>query len=142
MSKRKKMRWEVVNDRFYLQLLNHKDVDVRQLRNLLRNVVTSSANWRKNINFNQRAAKAFREWFLDPSLPLPGYAYALLSNWFKTSLEFVRESPRGKAALDFWKVMFCAVPERRLTNPKRNDKILRHEFRLWWTKQSKCQGDC
>ncbi|MFC1738661.1 hypothetical protein ACFL1G_06400 [Planctomycetota bacterium] len=141
--KHKKLKWKrVQKDRFDLQLLNPKEANVRQLRKLLRNVEISSANWRKNMNFNQRATKAFREWFLKPNLPLPGYSYALLSNWFKTSLKFIRESPRGQAALEFWKVMFCAVPERRLTEPKRNDKIKDNEFSLWWDKQQKYQKDC
>ena len=143
--KYKKLKWKrVQKDRFDLQLLNPKDANVRQLRKLLRNVEISSANWRKNMNFNQRATKAFREWFREPSLPLPGYAYALLSNWFTTSLKWVRESPRGQAALEFWKALFCAVPPdgRRLTNPKGNDKILLREFHLWWKKQEKCQKDC
>lgn len=141
--KHKKLKWKrVQKDRFNLQLLNPKDANIRQLRKLLRNVEISSANWRKNMNFNQIATKAFREWFLKPNLPLPGYAYALLSNWFKTSLKFIRESPRGQAALEFWKVMFCAVPERRLTKPKKNDKILLQRFELWWIEQQKCQKDC
>lgn len=141
--KHKKLKWErAQKDRFDLQFVNPKDANVRQLRKLLRNVEISSANWRKNMNFNQRATKAFREWFFKPNFPLPGYAYALLSNWFKTSLKFIRESPRGQAALEFWKVMFCAVPERRLTYSKRDDKIIPQEFLLWWKKQEKCQKDC
>ena len=141
--KQKKLKWErSQKDNFDLQLLNLEDADIRQLRKLLRNVEISSANWRKNINFNQRSSKAFREWFLKPNSPLPGYAYALLSNWFKTSLNFIRESPRGQAALEFWKVMFCAVPERRLTYSKKGYKITSQEFLLWWKKQEKCQKDC
>lgn len=141
-KKFEKLKWERVNGSFDLRLLNPKDVNVRQLKKLLHSVETSSANWRRNINFNKRASKAFREWFREPSLPLPGYTYALLNNWFLTSLKFVRESPRGQAALKLWDALFCYTPVRRLTNPKRNDKILSYEFKLWWTKQQTCQKDC
>lgn len=145
MAKRSaKLKWKRVKHGFDLQVLNPKDINVNELRKLLLNVETSSANWRKDMHFDQRASKVFREWFSCPSMPLPTYAYAKLSNWFLTHLEWVRESPRGRAALELWKVLFCAVPnlENRLTDTKKNYKILQGEFDLWWTKQQTCQKDC
>ena len=143
-KKFKKLKWERVGDGFDLKVKKPELVHIGRLIKLLTDVEVSSANWRKNMRFNQRASKALCKWFREPSLPLPGYAYALLSNWFTTSLKWVRESPRGQAALKLWEAMFCAVPEkkRRLTDPKRNDKIVSHEFKLWWMKQQKCQKDC
>lgn len=142
--KHKKLKWEQVDDSFDLKATNVGKEDIERFRKLLTTVEVSSANWRKNMRFNQRASKALREWFREPNLPLPGYAYALLSNWFTTSLKWVRESPRGQAALELWEVMFCAVPkpEGRLTKPRSNDKILSNKFKLWWMKQQKCQKDC
>jgi len=144
--KHKKLKWErVQKDRFDLQLLNPEDANVRQLRKLLRNVEISSANWRKNMRFNQRASRAFRQWLDNPSLPLPAYAYALLSNWFLTRLKFIRESPRGQAALKLWSALFCEIPEipeGRLTDPELDYKILPEKFELWWPKQLRCQDDC
>ena len=139
MRKNKKLKWQRVNDSFDLVVKNPQAVDVGYFSELLKVVEASSANWRKNIRFNQRAAKAFCQWFCNPKASLPGYAYALLSNWFLTSLKFVRESPRSEAALEFWKALFCAVPEKRLTCPKSNYRIRLGEFALWWEKQAKCQ---
>jgi len=140
-----KLKWERVGDSFDLVVENPNSVDVYNLRRLLTIVEDSSANWRKNMRFNQRAAKAFRWWFYNPKAPLPGYAYALLSNWFLTRLKFIRESPRGQAALKLWSVLFCEIPkipEGRLTDPKLDYKILPEKFELWWPKQLRCQDDC
>jgi len=139
-----KLKWERVNDSFDLKVINSDEIDVNEFKKLLTTVEVSSANWRKDMRFNQKASEAFREWFRDASMALPGYAYALLSNWFLTSLEFVRESPRGQATLEFWKGLFCAVPQDRLTSPEsgENHKILPEKFALWWPKQEKCQEDC
>ncbi len=136
-----KLKWECVGNGYDLRVKNPETVDIAHLRKLLAEVEVSSANWRKNMCFNQRASKAFREWFRVPSGSLHAYAYCLLSNWFLTSLDFVRESPRGKAALKLWKAMFCDVPEKRLTDPKRNDVILPEVFNLWW-ENSKSQEYC
>lgn len=139
MNNFEKPIWEKIPGSYDLKVKNPQAVDVVNFSKLLKDVEDSSANWRKNIRFNQRAAKAFCQWFCNPKASLPGYAYALLSNWFLTSLKFVRKSPRGVAALKFWKAMFCAVPEKRLTCPKRNYKIRSGEFALWWEKQKDCQ---
>jgi hypothetical protein len=137
-----KLKWQHIGPNFDLALKNPESVNITSLHKLLKNVEESSANWRKDMHFNTRASEAFIDWLGAPSMPLPGYAYALLSNWFLTGLKFVRESPRGNAALEMWNNLFCAIPERRLTDPKRNDKIILHEFDLWWPKQQECQEDC
>ncbi len=144
-KKDKKLKWERIDDSFDLKLVNtdavHNDLK-RKLKELHKKVETSSANWRKDMHFNKKASDAFEKWFSDPSMPLPGYAYALLSNWFKTGLKFIVESPRGISALELWKSMFCAVPDNRLTDPKKDYKILLAKFNLWWPKQQDCQDDC
>jgi len=135
-----KIKWGRVDTSFDVVATNPESIDKGYFRRLLSEVETASANWRKDMHFNQRAYKAFEDWIVDPSRSLPEYAYAVLSNWFPTSLKFVRESPRGQAALRFCKVMFCAIPEKRLTDPKRDDKIKPEKFRMWWKKQQQCQG--
>ena len=136
-----KLKWGLMGQGFNLKLIYPRpdSVDLVTFAKLLTAVEDSSANWREDMHFNTRASDAFKEWFGDPSEPLPEYAYALLSNWFLTRLKFIRESPRGHAALAMWNALFCAVPEGRLTDPKRNDKVLPEVFGLWWDKQLKCQ---
>jgi hypothetical protein len=145
MKKHKKLKWQLINERYDLIVKNPEVVDVSHLANLFEVVEDGSANWRKNMRFNQRAAEAFRQWFCNPRAALPGYAYALLSNWFLTSLKFIRESPRGQAALKLWSALFCAIPEipeGRLTDPELDYKILPEKFKLWLLKQLRCQDDC
>jgi len=139
-KKGNKIKWERVSGSFDLVPSNPESVDKGYFQRLLTSVEDSSANWRKDMHFNQRAYKAFEDWIVNPSRSLPEYAYALLSNWFLTSLKFIRESPRGQAALRFWKVMFCAIPEKRLTDPKKDAKIKPEQFRMWWKKQEKSAG--
>lgn len=134
-----KIKWGRVGTSFDLVPANPESIDKGYFRRLLSEVETASANWRKDIHFNQRAYKAFEKWIVNPSRPLHGCAYALLSNWFLTSLKFVRESPRGQAALRFWEFLFCAIPQERITDPERNDKILQEKFRSWWNRQQECQ---
>jgi hypothetical protein len=134
-----KIKWRRVGTSFDLERMNEGSIDKDCFRRLLSGVETASANWRKGMHFNQRAYKAFEDWIEGRSDKLPGFAYALLSNWFLTSLKFIRESPRGQAALRFWKVLFCEIPQKRLTDPKRNDKILHERFQFWWDKQQECQ---
>jgi len=142
MGKCKKFIWQQVDNTFNLQVKNPEVIDKVHLKNLLRKVEYSSANWRKNMRFRHEASVAFEKWFDDFSSPLPAYAYALLSNWFTTSLSWVKESPRGIAALELWNTIFCAIPESRLTNPKRNTVIKKECFKLWWPRQQECQKNC
>jgi hypothetical protein len=140
MTKRsEKIKWEFAGADFDLIPANPESIDRNHFRKLLTDVETASANWRRNIHFNRKAYKAFEKWIANPDRPLQEFAYALLSNWFLTDLKFIKESPRGQAALRFWNSLFCAVPEERITNPERNDKILQEKFCLWWNKQQKCQ---
>jgi len=134
-----KIKWERVGTSFDLVRVKTGSIDKGCFRRLLSEVETASANWRKGMHFNQRAYKAFEDWIDEPSRPLPGFAYALLSNWFLTSLKFIRESPRGEAALRFWNRLFCVIPKERITDTKRDEKILHEKFRLWWDKQQKFQ---
>lgn len=134
------LQWEGASkfpDRFDLRLKNPENLDVDSFRQLFEAVEKADGVWPRH--FNTDAGKEFRRWLSDLNTPLQEQAYARLSNWFKTDKEYCRNSPLGQTAKEFWKAMFCAVPERRLTHPKRNYKILSDEFELWWDKQLKCQ---
>lgn len=132
----KKLKWERVDDSFDLSVLNPKDVDTRQFRKLLQNVERDYPDYKKP--FSSYASQMFHQWLDNPNQSLPGPSYALLSNWFLTASPASKKK-RAQHALGLWKALFGTIPTRRLTSPKRNDKILKEEFDLWWEKQVKCQ---
>lgn len=134
-------QWEKASelpDCFELQLTNPNAINVKNFQNLFKIVEEADGIWPRH--FNSVASTEFKRWFSNLNTPLQEQAYARLSNWFLTDKEICRNAPLGQAAKEFWKAMFCAVPERRLTDPKRDEKILSDEFKLWWPKQQKCQG--
>ncbi len=135
-----RLRWErasILEDCFDLQLKDPKDLDINRFRHLFEAVETSNGVWPPR--FNKDAIKEFRRWFSDLNTPLREQAYARLSNWFLTDKEFCRNSPLGQAALELWNILFCARPDIRLTYPKKDYKILRERFDLWWPRQLDCQ---
>lgn len=127
--KHKKLKWDQVSGCFDLKLKNNKDVDTEKLRKLLENVERNYPDYRKP--FSKRASKLFEMWLSNPKHPLPGAAYALLSNWFLTASSAGKKM-RAQHALSLWKALFNSIPTRRLTSPNRNYKILKEEFDLWW----------
>ncbi len=134
--KHKKLKWDKVSSCFDLKLKNYKDVDTKKLRKLLENAERNYPDYRKP--FSKKASELFERWFNETEQPLPGAAYALLSNWFLTGSSASKKT-RAQHTLNLWNALFCKIPERRLTNPKRNYKILKEEFDLWWPIQLKCQ---
>ena len=132
----RKLKWERVDNSFDLKVTNPNEVDVNKLKILL-TTVKDTKSWGRY--FNKHASQEFHRWLDDLDTPLKEQAYARLSNWFLCDMQFIRETDLAKAALELWKAMFCTIPERRLTDPKRDDKILRGEFDLWWPKQQECQ---
>jgi len=137
-----RLRWsraQLQSNRFDLQLKNPEALDTEHIRTLLQAVET--ADGKNPGGFNDDAAKEFRGWLDTRDRPLLEQAYALLSNWFLTDRECCRDSERGHAAMQMWDALFCARPEKRLTDPRRNYKILPEEFALWWPRQQACQRD-
>ena len=138
-EKSKKLKWEQVIDCFDLKATNTQEINVKKLKEFLQNVKRNYPDYKKP--FSKKASGLFERWFREPERPLHGSAYGLLSNWFLTSSP-ASKTTRAKHALDLWRALFCAMPERRLTSSKRNDKILKEEFNFWWPKQQKCQEVC
>jgi hypothetical protein len=134
------LRWSLASlrsDCFDLQLENPELLDAEYVRALLQAV--EKADGVNRQNFDGNAAREFRRWLGAPHTPLLERAYALLSNWFLTDRGCCRDSACGYAAGQMWDALFCARPERRLTDPKKNYKILPEEFALWWERQQACQ---
>lgn len=127
----KRLQWKRParrKDCFDLILMNPGVLDVARCRQLLE-VVQS--------HFDTDASREFQRWLGNLDTPLGEQAYARLSNWFLTDEE---HSPLAEAARELWRDLFCAIPDRRLTDPNRDYKILRERLRLWWSKQWDCQN--
>jgi len=137
--KRKKLKWKRVDDSYDLELVNPEIMSTRVLKKLLV-VVEDIESWGRH--FNLEASSEFDRWLQNLDTPLKEQAYARLSNWFLCDMKFIRETDLGIASGYFWDVLFCTRPEKRLTKPKRDHKILREQFALWWPKQLRCQKDC
>jgi len=135
-----RLRWKRAScrdDCFDLELTNPEALDVDRCRQLLEAVTTEDGI--RPPYFNKDASKEFHRWLSNLDTPLQEQAYARLSNWFLTDKEFCRNSPLGQSALELWNTLFCAKPDIRLTNPKKDYKILRERFDLWWPSQLDCQ---
>ncbi len=136
------MKWERVDYSFDLKLMNpdavHND-EIKKLNNEFK-IVKETESWGRY--FCTKAVEEFDRWLENMHTPLKEQAYARLSNWFLCDKEFIRKTDLAKAALQFWYALFCSKPDRRLTSPKKDHKILKEEFDLWWPKQQKCQYDC
>jgi len=120
-----------------LQLENPGALDIDRCRQLIEALDKEDGIWPRH--FNTDASKEFHRWLSNLNTPLREQAYARLSNWFLTDKESCRNSPLGQVALELWNALFCSKPDIRLTNSKRDHKILRERFELWWPKQSDCQ---
>jgi len=134
-----KLKWKRVDDSYDLELVNPEITSTRVLKKLLV-VVEDIESWGRH--FNQEASSEFDRWLQKLDTPLKEQAYARLSNWFLCGMKFIRETDLGIASGYFWDALFCTRPEKRLTKPERDHKILREEFALWWPKQLRCQEDC
>jgi len=133
-------RWErasMLEDCFDLQLTNPAGLDIDRCRQLVE--ALDEKDGIHPPHFNKDASKEFHRWLSNLNTPLREQAYARLSNWFLTDKEFCRNSPLGQVALELWNTLFCSKPDIRLTNPKRDHKILRERFVLWWPSQLDCQ---
>ena len=139
MKESKKPKWERVGDSFDLLLTNPRNINIRKVRKLLEKVELPNPEYDKP--FNKDASRLFHQWFNDPKQPLKEAPYVLLSNWFLTNCS-ASKSSRADHARELWDTLFCSRPDRRLTSPKKDHKILKEEFDLWWPKQQKCQKDC
>ena len=147
MRKYKKLQWERVANGFDLICLNPEQLDEIAVREILRKIADKYDDYHNT--FSKPGKNLFIEWLEsierteNQIQPLPEAAYCLLSNWFLVSRKNrARMSICAGLALLLWHKLFCAIPEKRLTDPKRNYKVLPEEFALWWTKQLKCQKDC
>ncbi len=136
--KYKKFKWKRVDNSYDLELLNPEITSTRVLKKLLL-VVEDIESWGKH--FNQEGFSEFDRWLQNLDTPLKEQAYARLSNWFLCGMKLIRETDLGIASGYFWDILFCTRPEKRLTKPERDHKILREEFALWWPKQLRCQED-
>ena len=135
----KKIKWKRVDDSYDLELVNPEITSTRVLKQILV-IVGDIESWGKH--FNQEASSEFNRWLQNLDTPLKEQAYARLSNWFLCDMKFIRETDLGIASGYFWDALFCIRPEKRLTKPERDHKILPEEFALWWPKQLRCQEDC
>jgi len=136
-----RLRWERASlreDCFDLELANPRAFDANRCEELLEAVRTEDGV--HPPHFNTDASNEFQRWLNNLNTPLREQAYARLSNWFLTDKEHCRNSPLAQAGLELWNALFCARPDIRLTNPKRDDKILPERFALWWSKQLDCQN--
>ena len=137
--KHKKLKWEQVANSYDLKLINPEIANTRILKKLLM-VVEDIESWGRH--FNQEASIEFNRWLRNLDTPLKEQAYARLSNWFLCDRDFIRKTDLGVASGYFWDALFCIRPEKRLTKPERDHKILRENFALWWPKQLRCQEGC
>jgi hypothetical protein len=135
----KKLKWERVDDSFDLRIVNPEVLNPHFLKVLFRGV-EHTKSWGRY--FSSEAKNEFKRWLDNVDTPLKEQAYARLSNWFLCDMKFIRETDLAKAASQFWDSLFCSKPDRRLTSPKKDHKILKEEFDLWWPKQLRCQDDC
>jgi hypothetical protein len=127
---------------FDLKLLNPETISTdvqKEIKKRLK-IVKNTKSWGRH--FNQEASSEFNRWLHNLDTPLKEQAYARLSNWFLCDRKFIRETDLGIASGYFWDALFCIRPEKRLTKPERDHKILPEEFALWWPKQLRCQEDC
>jgi hypothetical protein len=138
-KKSKKLKWERVDDSYDLKLVNPETMNTRITKKLLM-TVEDIESWGRH--FNQEASIEFNRWLRNLNTPLKEQAYARLSNWFLCDREFIRKTDLGVASGYFWDALFCTRPKKRLTDPKRDYKVLPEKFALWWPKQLKCQKDC
>lgn len=140
MRKREKLKWDKVSGSYHLKVINYKNVNTKKLKKLLENVERPNPEYNKP--FSKDASELFNRWFENPSQPLPEAAYALLSNWFLTDCS-ASKSSRAEHARMLWDALFCLRPNCRLTDWRiSGSKVMKHKFKRWWKKQSKCQEDC
>jgi hypothetical protein len=130
------LKWKQVPGTFDLVLENPEIVDIKVINELLERIKTTKA-WGRN--FNRIASSEFDKWLNDLASPLKEQSYALLSNWFLTDIKCAKESDLAKVAKELWNKLFCCVPERRLTKPDEDYKIIKEAFDLWWHNELKCQ---
>lgn len=137
----RRLRWERAahrEDCFDLTLMNPGVLDVTHCTQLLADVRTKDGV--HPPRFNRHQGRELQKWLDNLNTPLREQAYAALSNWFLTDTEHCKSSPLADAARELWNALFCAMPDRRLTDPKRDYKILPERFYLWWPKQRDCQN--
>jgi len=126
-----------LKNRLNLKASNWLNLNIELFRGLLRKVKDHDPD--VNRPFSSKASQEFYKWFEAPNRPLAEAAYALLSNWFLGSGAWYKGKSRAKAAGNLWDALFCARPAERLTDPRRDDKILQTRFESWWPKQLDCQ---
>jgi len=136
----KKLQWERGDGGFDLICLNSDTLDKKMAEKLLQKIKAVYDDFKKP--FSDKASELWKNWVKNPKQPLPEAAYCLLSNWFLTGSRAANISIRAGIALLLWHKLFCAIPGSRLSDPKRNGKVIPQKFELWWENQQKCQDDC
>ena len=139
MANFEKPIWERIPGTYDLKVNNPSNLDFNKYRQMLKNIELPTDY---NKDFSEKAVRLINEWFDNPDdKPLKEAAYCFLSNWPLTSIEKTRKSSRSVAIWQLWDELFCARPQRRLTNWKISGaKVIPAEFDLWWQKQQDCQS--
>ena len=134
-----KFKWERVGESYDLKLLNPEITSPGVLEKLFA-IAEGIESCGKHLH--RDSSNEFNRWFQNMDTPLKEQAYARLSNWFLCDMPFIPKSDLGLASRYFWDTLFCSKPEKRLTDPKKDHKVLPERFDLWWPNQQKCQKDC
>ena len=104
MENHTKLIWKQLDQTFDLQLKNPDMVHNNEIKKLNKyfKIVKETESWGRY--FCKEAIDEFERWLKTMRTPLKEQSYARLSNWFLTSPKFIRKSPLGIAALEFWKM--------------------------------------
>ncbi len=139
MNNLEKPIWEKIPGSYDLKVKNPENLDVNKFRELLKKVKLPTPDLK--INFSKLATKLVNEWFDNlAEKSFAEAAYCLLSNWPLSGRKAASESSRSVAIWQLWDELFCARPERRLTNWRiSGSKVIPDEINFWWQKQKGCQ---
>jgi hypothetical protein len=124
---------------FDLVLTNPEEIDSGRLEKLLEAIIKEK---HRNLTLNARAYEEFQRWLKNPSDPLRGEAYVLLSNWFMTN-SGDRNSPVATQCERLWDALFPCRPLHRLSSPEagRNHIAIPLEFESFWRRIREAQGE-
>jgi hypothetical protein len=132
--RRSPLRWSRESPHSYdLRIENPAELNLKKLTELLDNL--DQAVFR-GTRLREEARAELRTWLQNSRLPLKSFAYALVSNWFLTNSPGDRNSSIARICQELWDELFAYRPEwpERLTDPSRNDTILRDRFEDFYSK--------